>query len=282
MKTLVGYDGSEAAQRALELAARLAGGTGDVGVVHVISWPPEPGSEEESQQEEALAEARRLVGEHGRTATTIRRQGNPARELIAAAGEIGADLVVVGSRGRGPLSSAVLGSVSSEVAAAAGSPVLVVPPRGRLTGRCLVAAVDGSETSAEAARVAVALGGRLETPVLLAHAYIVGLVPGAAAVPYARDELAKVERERAEAFLAELAEQQGFEAEATRLVTGMNEAAAILSLAEEEEAWMIAVGSRGRGLVKSAMLGSFSSAVAARAACPVLVVPPGAEQAFTD
>jgi nucleotide-binding universal stress UspA family protein len=282
MKTLVGYEGSEAAQRALELAARLSRGTGDVGVVHVISWPPEPGTEEESQQEDVLAEAHRLVGEHGQTATTLRRQGNPARELIDAASEIGADLVVVGSRGRGPLSSAVLGSVSSEVAAAAGSPVLVVPPRGRLTGRCVIAAVDGSDASAEATRVAVALGGRLETPVLLAHAYLVRIVPGTSVVPHARDELAKTERERAESFLAEVADQQGFEPEATRLVTGTSEAAAILSLAEDEEAWMIAVGSRGRGLVKSAVLGSVSSAVAARASCPVLVVPPGAEQAFTD
>jgi nucleotide-binding universal stress UspA family protein len=282
MKTLVGYDGSEAAQRALEVAAQLTGGTGDVGVVHVISWPPEPGSEEEAQQEDVLAEGRKLIGEHGQTAITLRRQGNPARELNDAASEIGADLIVVGSRGRGPLSSAVLGSVSSTVAAAVGRPVLVVPPRGRLTGRCIIAAVDGSDTSAEATRVAVALGGRLETPVLLAHAYLVRIVPGTSAVPHARDELAKVDRERAEAFLAEVAEQQGFEEEATRLVTGTSEAAAILSLAEEEEAWMIAVGSRGRGLVKSAVLGSFSSAVAAGASCPVLVVPPGGELAFAD
>jgi nucleotide-binding universal stress UspA family protein len=279
MKALVGYDGSETAQRALELAVQLAGSSGDVGVVHVVAPPAEAGSDEDVQ-EEALAEARKLVGEQGKAATMLRRQGDPARELIDAAGEIGADLVVVGSRGRGRLSSAVLGSVSAVVAAAAASPVLVVPPEGRLAGRCVIAAVDGSDAAAKAARVAAGLSKRLDVPFLLAHAFLVRLVPGTAAVPYARDELARVDRERAEELLAQAAEELGVAEEATRLVTGSSESEAVLALAEEEEAWMVAVGSRGRGPVKSAMLGSFSATLAAQAPCPVLVVPAGAGQAF--
>ena len=64
MKTLVGYEGSEAAQRALELATCLAGQSGEVGVVHVVPSRPEPGVDHEAQQEELLAEARKLVDVH--------------------------------------------------------------------------------------------------------------------------------------------------------------------------------------------------------------------------
>ena len=39
VKTLVGYDGSEAAQRALEPAAELAGSSGGIGVIHVSVVP---------------------------------------------------------------------------------------------------------------------------------------------------------------------------------------------------------------------------------------------------
>jgi nucleotide-binding universal stress UspA family protein len=279
MKALVGYDGSEAAQRALQLAATLAGESGDIGVVHVLS-PRVAEHDQEAQQEELLAEAQKTVGVHGKTAASLRRRGDPARELIDAAREIDADLLVVGSRGRGLVSSAVLGSVSSALAAGADSPVLIVPASGGLTGRCVIAAVDGSPGSGEATRAAHTLSGRLDVPLLLAHAYNVPLIPGTSVVPYAPEELAQAARDEAEQLLADAAEEVGMPNAGTRLVTGPSPVAAILSLAEDEEAWMIAVGSRGRGAVKSAVLGSFSSALAGQSSNPVLVVPPGARQAF--
>jgi nucleotide-binding universal stress UspA family protein len=55
-----------------------------------------------------------------------------------------------------------------------------------------------------------------------------------------------------------------------------NEPGALLTLAREEDAALIVVGSRGLGAVRSALLGSFSRSVLADAPCPVVVVPPGA------
>jgi len=59
--------------------------------------------------------------------------GDPAQTLIDASENL--DLLVCGSRGRGPIRSAVLGSVSQRVTAEARCPVLVLPPN-------VVAAVD--------------------------------------------------------------------------------------------------------------------------------------------
>lgn len=275
MKTLVGYDGSETSRRALLVAADLASRSGevDVAVVHVLSEPAEPGVDPSHEQERLLGEARRVVAGQGRSASTLRRRGNPATELLDVAREMGADLVVVGSRGRGALSSALLGSVSSAVAAAASCPVLVVPPDGRLAGETVVAAVDGSEASEEVLEVARAFSALLGGRLLLAHGLAPRPVPGASAVPHARHELAAVDRERGQALLARLASRYGVVAEATRLAEGRTEVDALVELADDEKAGILVVGSRGRGALTSAVLGSFSSGVAARASCPVAIVP---------
>lgn len=67
--------------------------------------------------------------------------GRPATVLVAHARESGADLLVIGSRGRGPIASMVLGSVSAEVAVDAPCPVLVARTA---TLRRVLVALDGT------------------------------------------------------------------------------------------------------------------------------------------
>jgi nucleotide-binding universal stress UspA family protein len=57
------------------------------------------------------------------------RLGEPAVVLTEVAADSGAELIVVGSRGRGAWRSAVLGSVSSDVARLAPCPVMIVSER---------------------------------------------------------------------------------------------------------------------------------------------------------
>jgi len=49
----------------------------------------------------------------------------------------------------------------------------------------------------------------------------------------------------------------------------------LADLADDEDAELIVVGSRGRGRFKAAFLGSVSNDLLGVARCPVLVVPPG-------
>jgi nucleotide-binding universal stress UspA family protein len=54
----------------------------------------------------------------------------------------------------------------------------------------------------------------------------------------------------------------------------------LAEIADDVDAELIVVGSRGRGAFKAAFLGSVSSALVGVARCPVLIVPPGATGAL--
>ncbi len=60
-----------------------------------------------------------------------RRLDGPPAQALAEAGEDGVDLLVAGSRGYGPMTRLLLGSVSSRLVAIAPCPVLVVPRPGK-------------------------------------------------------------------------------------------------------------------------------------------------------
>ena len=60
-----------------------------------------------------------------------------------------------------------------------------------------------------------------------------------------------------------------------RVVVGLP-AERLADLADDEDAELIVVGSRGRGRFKAAFLGSVSNSLVGVARCPVLIVPPGA------
>ena len=133
---VVGYDGSDAAQAALLFAARQAGPTGRVFIVHAYELPPDflgsPNydrilSERRDRGEAVLRElplhSDALTGPQYET-ELIR---GPAAEAIAHVARVrGADEIVVGDRGLGRV-RALLGSVSHELLHVADRPVVVIP-----------------------------------------------------------------------------------------------------------------------------------------------------------
>jgi nucleotide-binding universal stress UspA family protein len=139
MKTIViATDGSESAIKAVLFGLDLAEGHGArVELVHVVprlEWgaPSALGPVGKMPHvltdvdREPLIEAERLADERGVTAGTKLLIGDAVDEIVAYADSVDADLIVVGSHGRGLVGAALLGSVSRGILHEARRPVLVV------------------------------------------------------------------------------------------------------------------------------------------------------------
>ena len=134
---LVAYDGSPEADLALAHAVAIAQSSrARLALVTVVPPPPllswqAPGGMRgihEAEQDElskALREAADGVPDD-LSVTTQLLDGDPARELLRLAREADFDVIVMGSRGRGRVTAALLGSVSNRVMHDAGVPVIVI------------------------------------------------------------------------------------------------------------------------------------------------------------
>ena len=144
---LLATDGSEEAQVAAKTAADLAKSTNsELHLIYVGHMPSifyeSPGTmaldpDLQSRMEEEAEEAARTslekqvqkIREAGIEVAAIHTSvGFPDAEIVGSAERLGAGLIVMGSRGRGPLKRALMGSVSDSVVRHAHCPVLVVRP----------------------------------------------------------------------------------------------------------------------------------------------------------
>jgi nucleotide-binding universal stress UspA family protein len=192
--------------------------------------------------------------------------------------QIGADLIVVGSRGLGPVKRLLVGSVSEGVVHHAKCSVLVVrggagqwPPTRVLVGE------DLSEDTHSAAELGVTLGKLMEAETLLVHTYE-GMPLHPETLPQDDRELyetmVKKHLEHVEPALegraAELADAHGLRPR-VRIVPG--ESGQVLSEVAEEDGIpsLVVVGSRELGAGGRMLLGSTSTKVLMAASGPVLV-----------
>lgn len=141
---VVGVDGSEGALDALRFAARQARETG-ARLRVVCAWhvppaaygagglvPPwDPRKAFRDAAAETIEEAIAALGAdaEGVEVERVVAEGQAAKVLVEASRD--ADLLVVGSRGRGGFTGLLLGSVSQECAHHAPCPVVIVPPGAR-------------------------------------------------------------------------------------------------------------------------------------------------------
>jgi nucleotide-binding universal stress UspA family protein len=142
-RILLATDGSEEAELAALRAVELADGTeSELHVVHVgvvpsflVSYPGTLGYDgklyEQVQvrsRELLRKQSWRVKAAGGIVAGAHLRMGAVALEIVALAEELGADLIVMGSRGLGGVRRVLMGSVSDSVVRHAHCPVMIVRP----------------------------------------------------------------------------------------------------------------------------------------------------------
>jgi len=285
-KVLLATDGSKDAALATRAAVDVCQGTGaELHVVHVwYSVPtarlrPFMRAELKKLGNELLEEGVKWVEDSRGVVTGAHLvEGRAADEILDLAGQIGAELIVMGSRGLGPVGRIALGSVSEAVIHHSRWPVLVLrggedvwPPERVIFGD------DGSEAARAAGDLGASLCGRHGAQALMLRAY--PRLPEVDAEGRGFDpRIVDDELRRAEKALLERSRKLESRLDSrpkVRVVVG-DAAASLLEAAEEDapQSTLLAVGSRGLGAIGRMRLGSVSTKVVHAAKGPVLVHPP--------
>lgn len=139
----------------------------------------------------------------------------------------------------------------------------------------LVCGLDDSEHAPEVLRVAARLGERLGLGLLLLHVAHAPTTPGVSAARAGQERLVESERARASELLERVVRAAELEGEVERRIEFGSPAERTLAVCTETGAEVVVLGSRGRGGLKRAVLGSVSHEVAGKASCVVVIVPPG-------
>jgi nucleotide-binding universal stress UspA family protein len=286
-RVVVGVDGSEPANVALRWAAEEATRRGaTLDVVHAWLTPyPLAAYDMALDPAELDAAARTMVDTmvDGVLATMDTRPSEVRRLVLqddgaAALGAVaeGAEILVVGSRGRGGFSDLLVGSVSLKAVQTAPCPVVVVPADwdGILRDR-IVVGVDGSPPSYGALHWAVeeaALrGARLD----VVHAYDYPQMVTAFG-PMMAIDWETIDKASQDLLDEMIAGALGAISPQPPTVTpiSINGSASRSLLETAEGAELLVVGSRGHGTLRGLLLGSVSQQCVHHAHCPVVVVRP--------
>ena len=298
---LCGVDGSEHSVRAAKVAHTLSKALDiDLVLAHVspggvrpLPVPHPMAAASDLEVESDLAVIADTAGRAGLTGVRTRRVAavSPSAGLVATARVELPYLIVIGASGHSPLREALVGSVAGELPLKAPCPVVVTPPDAVMPDalspaadqNSIVCGVSDSPEAEAAARTAGQLARALEARLLLVHARLpqppVGnAVMGRHALAIADHVVAEREERISAELLGRAVEWSACEGAALETVIETGDPAErIEAVAERERAALIVVGSRGRGPVRAAVLGSTSRRLAANACRPVVIVGPPAQ-----
>jgi nucleotide-binding universal stress UspA family protein len=295
-RILLATDGSECAETAGRVAVDLANRSGaELDVVHAFEFvsPREfagvalrmrSPSECVKQAQRVLDEQVGRIEERGGAVADARLlTGSPVGQILCAAEEADAGLVIVGRRGLGGVKRLLIGSVSEGVVHHARCPVLVVCGDGNVWPPArVVIADDSSEDARRAGELAADIGGLVGAEGLLVQVYprVIKSTQETSAlewriVDHALREATFELRDRAE----ELAPLLGQRPEVKLIVDEAAEGADGVAATLTEEVRnagvpsLLSVGSRGLRAVQRARVGSVSTKVVRAARGPVLIYP---------
>lgn len=210
---------------------------------------------------------------------TVLKEGFVVPEILANAKDLPADLVVLGTHGRGGFEHLVLGSVTEKVLRKLTCPVLTVPPGAGKTPTVpgpftsILCATDFSNASLAALEYAVSLAQEAGSRLTVVHA-----------IPWELEDEAELQAPAVSEYrlLREVDARKRMEAlipksvreicpVETILATG-KPALEIQRIAQDTLADLIVLGVHGRGVVNLALFGSTTHNVIRHAPCPVLTV----------
>jgi nucleotide-binding universal stress UspA family protein len=218
----------------------------------------------------------------GRAVSSALLKGPAAVTLAEYVRDIGADLVVMTTHGRGGFRRAWLGSVADQLIRSLEVPILLVragqpdsADRAPNFGEILVP-LDGSPLAEAALEPAAAIARLWDAEISLVQvvqpAYLTTDPP--LAIPAEIDErLTAIRREAAQDYIRDVAErlrEQGVKASGVA-VLGDGVAETLLQLARPERVGLLAVATHGRGGVRRLVLGSVADKLVRAADVPVLV-----------
>jgi nucleotide-binding universal stress UspA family protein len=277
-RILVAVDESQQAQCAMETAANLAQMLkAELTLVNVVKPPFDPDEEHRSQQ---ILEDFRSTAPASLKTQIDSRKGNVVAEIVGAAEESRAGLIIMGTHARGRLTQLLLGSTTEGVARWAPCPVLAVrqPWNSEITVRPfqrILVAVDASEPALAALAAGLEMADRIGAAVAVIHV--------ADTVHPWRGEMSKVGlaplseiRRQGQLLLnrirADVPRAKKYEA----ILRDGDPAKEVLKSALDWKADLIVIGSQGHGHIDQFVLGSVANAVVRGALCPVLLVRPEA------
>ncbi|MGQ4555724.1 universal stress protein [Halobellus sp. GM3] len=245
--------------------------------VHLVTVVPDnvssglPGMESATDARRSLRPQREVFESAGFDVETHVARGTPHRRITGFADRLGAELIVVGSRGESPLENRLVGSTARNVARTTTRPLLVeriAPPdadqavvKEHLFERVLFP-TDFSENARTAFEFLPRLKGATRAVDLL---YVRG-----------RDDDVTDPRDRLADLAAEVEREMGIEAGIN--VREGNVVDEILAEETRVGATTTLLGTRGRSRLRRLLLGSVSESVVARGNNNVLLVPPRAAQ----
>jgi nucleotide-binding universal stress UspA family protein len=288
-------DLSEFSRHALGHARALAQWyEAEISVVHVFTVPlpltPGPGTAEAypplplPQPEEIAEEVRRFCrlgdARQGARVDVTVMEGKPATEIVRHAETLPADLLVMGTHGRGGFERLFLGSVTEKVLRSTHVPVLIVPPPVErvetVVYKTILCPTEFSDLSTRALEYALALAEETHARLILLHV-IEGFVDDPRliseashfSVPEYYAHLEKEARARLKSALPEEARPWCHPEE--RVVFG-KAYRVILQVAEELSADLIVMGVHGKSALNRRLFGSTTHHVIREARCPVLTL----------
>ncbi|QYC45847.1 Universal stress protein [Nonomuraea coxensis DSM 45129] len=271
---IVGVDGSRSALAAVLWAADdAARHTRDLRIVHVAAPLVHGGRPYERALDDAVREeGERMLAEAAALAAASRKTVQVSTELlygdtteVLRAQAADAAAVVVGSRGVDGFAGLLLGSVGLGLAGHVAGPVVVVHGAPTIVQGEVVAGFNPDDAVHPALDYAFEEAGSRGARVRVVHAW------DAPATRLGQETIAEVVRER----VRDLLEPWTTRHPGVKVIVSVARGNPIAALCEASaRADLVVVGSRGRGVIRSAVLGSVSHGVLHYASCPVAVVRP--------